>query len=64
VPPGSSSAILILRTNATQFVQVNNSVINGSVAVVPSLGPVIPEPSSLAAAALAGFSLLARRRAK
>jgi hypothetical protein len=63
VGPGGNSTLLVIHTNATQFVPVQNSVINGSVAVVASFGPApIPEPATLGLAGIAMLGLIARRR--
>jgi len=63
VGPGGNSVLLVVHTSATQFVPVQNSVINGSVAVVASFGPApIPEPATLGLAGLAAMGFVARRR--
>ncbi|CAN5647222.1 hypothetical protein BH09PLA1_BH09PLA1_06170 [soil metagenome] len=63
VAPGGTSSMLVLYTNAIQFVPATNSIINGSVATVPSFGPLpIPEPATLGLASIAGLGLLIRRR--
>jgi hypothetical protein len=56
--PGSSSALLVLQTDASSFVPVSASVINGVATGVPSLAPV-PEPTalSLLGLALCGLAL-------
>ena len=65
IPAGQSSSVLYVHTNATQFVPVQNSVINGSVASVASFGPFpIPEPSTLGVVGIAGLALVARRRTR
>ncbi len=58
VQPGQVSALLVVQTDATHWAATTAQVIDGSVATVPSYGPValIPEPSTLV---LAGFGLLA-----
>jgi len=58
---GQLSATLILHTNAPAFVPVLNNVIDGSVAVVPSFGPAVPEPVSIGALILFG-GLIRKRR--
>jgi len=63
VGAGGNSTLLVIHTDATQFVPSTNSVINGSVATVPSYGPLpIPEPASMGLAGVALLGLVARRR--
>ena len=52
--PGTSSALLVLQTNATQFTFSNFASVIGSTVAVPSIGPAVPEP-----AATTGLILLA-----
>jgi hypothetical protein len=60
--PGTTSAVLVVQTNAPAFVPRFASVIDGGqVPDVLSFGPAIPEPASLGLLALVG-GLLARRR--
>jgi hypothetical protein len=62
--PGTSSTLLVVHSDATQFVPSTDNIINTFPALVASLGPSpIPEPATLG---LAGFGLLAlaRRRGK
>lgn len=61
--PGSSSALLVLQTDASSYVPVSASVINERTASVPSLAPV-PEPSilSLLGLALCGLAIYRWRR--
>jgi hypothetical protein len=64
VTPGTSSTLLVVHTDATQFVASTDNIINTFPALVASLGPApVPEPAALS---LAGFGLLAlaRRRGK
>jgi hypothetical protein len=63
IPGGGSSTLLVIHTDATLHVAVQNSVINGSVAVVNSFGPApIPEPATLGLAGIATLGLVIRRR--
>ena len=62
VTPGGNSVLLVLHTNALQFQNVTNSVINGSFATVASFGPAVPEPATLGLAGVAFLGLVARRR--
>ena len=63
VGPGGNSTLLVIHTDATQHQAAQNSVINGSVAVVNSFGPVpIPEPATMGLAGLAALGFVARRR--
>ena len=51
IQPGSNSAVLFIRTDATQFTQGNVNLINDATANVLAFAP-IPEPSAGALAAL------------
>lgn len=66
VIPGSSSALLVIQTNAVGFASTNAYLIDGSVATVTSFAPApgagTPEPATLSIAALGGAALLFRRR--
>jgi len=62
VTPGGNSVLLVAHTNALQFQNVTNSVINGSFATVASLGPAVPEPATIGLAGVAFLGLVARRR--
>ena len=64
IAPGTSSTLLVLHTNATQFVPVTNSIANTFPAIVASLGPVVPEPATASMIALGGLGLIARRRSR
>jgi hypothetical protein len=55
IPAGGSSALLVIQTNAQFFAPITANVIDGSIGVAASFGPVVPEPASLT---LLGISLL------
>lgn len=60
---GTNSELLVVQTNATGYINRIANVSNGAVSAVNVIGPsgaITPEPTSLAA--LAGLSLIARRR--
>lgn len=60
---GTSSEWLVVQTNATGYINRIANVSNGAVSAVNAIGPsgaITPEPTTLAA--LAGLSLVARRR--
>jgi PEP-CTERM motif len=54
IPAGSAGKLLVIQTNAPAFAPINANVIDGSIGVAASFGPV-PEPASLT---LLGLSLL------
>jgi hypothetical protein len=64
--PGTTSALLVVQTNAPSFTPTFASVIDGTVATVASYAPspVIPEPSTLglATVVIAGMGAYPRRR--
>lgn len=65
--PGMTSALLVIQTSATIYAPSIANVIDGSVASVASFAPipaVIPEPTTLALASLAGATMLLARRRK
>jgi hypothetical protein len=57
--PGSVSALLVIQTDAPAFAPTIASVIDGTVASVPSFGPLVPEPSTWALLAAGSACLLA-----
>jgi len=59
INPGTASALLVIQTNAPAFAPRNANILDGSIAVAASFGPVIPEPTTLA---LAGLGCLVLRR--
>jgi hypothetical protein len=60
--PGATSTWMVVQTNAPAWVPTMASVIDGSVIMVPSVGPAIPEPATLTLLGL-GTCILLRRRA-
>jgi len=65
--PGQTSALLVVQTNAPSYdLTQTASVIDGSIALVPTIGPslsmISPEPSSLFLLAIPGMVALRRRR--
>jgi hypothetical protein len=68
VPPGSSTQVLEIETNATTFVAGSLQIIDSSVASVPAFAPgaTVPEASSitltLLGGALLGIGYIRRRR--
>ena len=66
VSPGSTSALLVVQTNAKSSTATNAYVIDGSTAQVSSFAPApgagVPEPATLSIAVLGGAALLLRRR--
>jgi hypothetical protein len=61
VNPGSSSALMVVQTNAQGFGNVTANILGGTGATAASFGPV-PEPASIAFLSLGGL-VLRRRRA-
>lgn len=61
IGPGSSSAVMVIRTDAPAYRANFVSVIDGFVATVPSLSP-IPEPATLTLLAFAGIFAARRRK--
>jgi hypothetical protein len=66
VLPGSTSAVLVIQTNAKAWKEIAANVIDGSTANPASYGPAVPEPSSFALAGLGAIGLLVgmRRRSR
>jgi hypothetical protein len=64
--PGMTSALLVLQTDAQLYQPTIASVIDGSVAMVASFSPAVPEPGALALGlfAIGAFLLCARRRGR
>ena len=62
--PGSSSALLVIQTDATSFAPTFASVLGGSAVTVASFTPTVPEPSSfvLAIFGLGGLAAWCWRR--
>jgi hypothetical protein len=46
--PGTSSASLVIQTNAPAYAPAVASLIDGGVITVPTVGPAVPEPSTIA----------------
>lgn len=46
--PGKSSARLVIQTDAPAYIPAFASLIDGGVITVPTLGPAVPEPSTIA----------------
>ena len=63
IPPGATTATLVIRTNANNWGPGFASVINGSATTVASFAPV-PEPATIAALGLGAIALIRRRRRK
>lgn len=62
---GGASALLVIQTNAPAFAPITANIIDGSIAVAPSFGPVaIPEPVSLALLAMGMLSAGVLRRGR
>ena len=65
IDPGETSRILVIRTNATQFIPGMSSVIDGGVDSVDTFAPTaVPEPASLVllGSAFAAAGYMARNR--
>jgi len=65
IVPGTSSTLLVIHTDATQFVPTTDNIINTFPALVASLGPApVPEPAAIGVAALGMLTLVRRTRGK
>jgi hypothetical protein len=69
IAPGQTSAVLVVQTNAPSYdLTQTASVIDGSIALVPTIGPantlISPEPSSLFLVGIPGLVALRRRRCR
>lgn len=66
--PGMTSALLVVQTNAPDYVLSTAAIIDGSVTTAPIFAPslIVPEPAtiSMAALGLGTLALVARRRAR
>ena len=64
IPPGSSSALIVIQTNSQVFDSSIASVIDGATGQVATFSPrvVVPEPSTLALLGLSSLGLLVRRK--
>jgi hypothetical protein len=66
ISPGSTTDLLVIQTNASQFLPTTANLIDGSIVTVSTFGPDItviePEPSSLALIVLGGLGFAAKRR--
>lgn len=62
IEPGTTSALLVIQTNAPSYTRNEASVIDGYVATVPTFAPAVPEPGTLGILALSGLAFVARRR--
>jgi hypothetical protein len=64
--PGSSSALLVVQTDAKLHYDTFAYVIDGSIALVPSYAPIpgsgTPEPATISIAGMGAAALLLRRR--
>jgi hypothetical protein len=63
LPPGASSALLVVQTNAPSFFDNVANIIDGSIVSVHTFAPtpIVPEPASLALLSVSAIALLRRR---
>lgn len=61
IQPGQQSTLLVVQTNAPTWTGSFASVIDGTVATIPTFGPA-PEPATLTLLALSAAALIRRRR--
>ncbi len=61
IQPGQQSTLLVIQTNAPTWTGSFASVIDGSVATIPTFGPA-PEPATLSLLALSALAMIRRRR--
>ena len=63
LPPGATSRLLVVQTNAPSHAVTTASVINGTTATVTSFAPLaVPEPGTVSILALCAGRLLLKRR--
>lgn len=62
--PGQSTAMLIIQTDAWAYDRGNAAIINSGTANTAALVPVVPEPSTLALAALGLMAVAAMRKSR
>ncbi len=60
--PGQSTVLLIIQTDASAYDRGNAAIINSGTANTSTLVPVVPEPSTLALAALGLMAVAAMRK--
>ena len=61
IQPGQTSALLVVQTNATTYSNSFASVIDGTIATIPTYAPA-PEPAAFVLLGLGGLALIRRRR--